>query len=54
MAHERKVMLAHELNSRDSKGLTRSLGTLLCFFANKVCPAYDTCELPREEAAWAR
>ena len=34
--------------------LTRSLGAMLRFFASKVCPVYDTRELPREEAARAR
>ena len=34
--------------------LTRSLGTLLRFFASKICTLYDTRELPREEAARAR
>ena len=36
------------------KELTRSLGLQLRAFANKLCPLYDTRELPREEAARAR
>ena len=36
------------------KDLTRALGTLLRYFAGKVCPVYDTRELPREEAARVR
>ena len=36
------------------KDLTRTLGTLLRYFAGKVCPVYDTRELPREEAARVR
>ena len=36
------------------KELTRLLGSRLRFFANNICPLYDTRELPREEAARAR
>ena len=36
------------------KELTRSLGFQLRAFASKLCPLYDTRELPREEAAHAR
>lgn len=36
------------------KELTRSLGSRIRHFAHKVCPLYDTRELPREEAARAR
>lgn len=36
------------------KELTRALGTMLRYFAGKVCPVYDTRELPREEAARVR
>ena len=36
------------------KELARSLGYQMRSFANKICPRYDTRELPREEAARAR
>ena len=36
------------------KELTRSFGTQIRAFANKLCPLYDTRELPREEAARVR
>ena len=36
------------------KELTRSLGFQMRAFASKICPLYDTRELPREEAARAR
>ena len=36
------------------KELAQSLGYQMRTFANKICSEYDTHELPREEAAWAR
>ena len=36
------------------KATTKSLGQLLRDFVKKVCPKYQTQELPREEAARAR
>ena len=49
-----KLRLHTDSTVASLKELTRALGSLMRFFANRLCPDYDTRELPREEAARAR
>ena len=49
-----KLRLHTDSTVASLKELTCALGSLIRFFANKLCPEYDTRELPREEAARAR
>ena len=49
-----KLRLHTDSTVQRLKELTRFLGTRLRFFANTICPLYDTRELPREEASRVR
>lgn len=50
--HANAKLRLHTTSTLDILGkLTRKFGIHIRHFANRICPDYDTCELPKEEAA---